>query len=776
MQQSVATATAAATTTTTSTETSKPESPTPSSPTSSSVSPGSPKLTSSQLMSRASPPLQARSVPAVSAAAFTDLLHAFMGLDLSKLTRDEILDQVRKLVDMLDALTDRLPLRVNEKLFTALTKPQILQALTVVLQDVSVQSTPYANIDVLRQYRYPYVVGNILSVSKLADAFLASPPLLDNVLELLDAPAEAPASHPVVVAHVVNVLVAYLEYNPEALLDRLAARPSFLPAVVRQLHFGAVTELMTSLISSRCVEAVLNMDLAAVCFEESLEQALRLLANTQCFHLLAMAYAEAAEKAVRALSERPVHSAERSTPDTDEANGALESKCASCPSEDPLHSAEQHTYNISEVFLTLVERTVRVVRVDTRSLECTYLNVFANPTTSKTLGHILDAGVAAYEKTQGRVVNPLLTAITLVTRILKTVEWDRSKRVASVAGQPPPVCVSALSEEVAGRLTELTLIATGRFLGDRKVPVSARIRMHILELFATCQRVCPPQIFSVLDRLRYGEVAFKLLLIHDRNSMVHGTVIRAVESALLSDSASLESRRHWLVNSRLVDKILRTWRKERGSEKWKTPKDAQETPLLSAIVHMACCVQHWIAFCHARTSPGERGVARALIGDTAIDAFNDFCNDCLQSIVSEEKRPLGGDRPQRSRPAALRGVLRGSLSMSDATCGDSLRRSRSWSEDVATTWSSSENGVHLVRSLSAHRFGYVEPSTPRTRSRIADIFDSDERSDDGSGSDFGLSFLNTMAYITATSEARHGGDNATSSSDRSPSPRGSTAS
>ena len=68
------------------------------------------------------------------------------------------------------------------------------------------------------------------------------------------------------------------------------------------------------------------------------------------------------------------------------------------------------------------------------------------------------------------------------------------------------------------------------------------------------------------------------------------------------------------------------------------------------------------------------------------------------------------------------------------------------------TGSPSRNGVHLVRSPSAHRFGYVEPALPTLRSRIGDIFDSpDGESDDEN--DFGL-MLDSSAIAKAMSEAR----------------------
>ncbi len=699
--------------------------------------------------------LRPRPVQPVSASEFSDALHSFKALKLSQLSDNEVYDQVRHLLDLLDVLTDKIPLPVNERLFTALAEPKILMALVSLMQDVSVPAAPRPTFEALKQFRYPYVVGNILAGPKLADACLAYPALLDKILDILDTPQGKPQTHPVVVAHTVNVLVTYLEYSPEPLLDRLEARPTFLSAVVRQLHLGPVVELISSLLPSRCVDAVGNMDPAAATFDPALEMALQTLAKAQCFHLFATAYSEAADRATEAHSASILMSEAMSrgaTPDSSSESINIPVSCSSTGNsqKNALYSAEQIAYNSAESYKSIVELTVRVVRIDTRSLACIYLNAFDNPSTTKTLGQILDAGINVYSKTQGTVVSFLITSINLATEMLKAAEADSVRRVASVAGQPPPLPVDAITKEIMSRLVPLTLIATGRFLDEKTVTVSPRIRMHVLEFMATCQRVCSPEIFSMLDHLRFGEVAFKMLLLHQQHSMVHSTVVRAIESALLSDSASFASRRHWLVNSRLTEKVIRTWRKEHGSERWDNPKDVQRSPFLSAIVHIACCVQHWIACCHANSTPGDRGIARELIGDSLMDSFNRFFADNLQGILTDEKRPLGGERP--SRFGGRNGGFRGALGLQGSL--GSLRRSGSVADDVGNSWSSSRNGVHLVRSISAHRFGFTEPAAPRARSHFADIFDCNDGLDDDNGNDFGLALLDTVAFIRAASDAR----------------------
>lgn len=667
----------------------------------------------------------------ISSAELSDALHSFTALKLCHLADNEVCDHVRRLLNLLDVLKDKIPLPLNERLFTALAEPKILMALVGLMEDTSVLSAPRQTFEALNRFRYPYVVGNILAGPKLADACLAYPAMLDKILDILDVPQGKSKPHPVVFAHTVNVLVTYLEYSPEPLLSRLEARPAFLTSVVGQLHLSPVVELLSSLLHDRCVDAVGNMDPGAATFEPALEMGLQVLAKAQCFHLLSEAFSQSGERAVKSYSGDNMSASSGSSSCDDRGNG--------------LHVAEQVAYNCAESFKNIIELTVRMVRIDKRSLACIYLNVFNNPSTSKTVGHMLSTGIDVYSKTQGQCDVFLITAMSMVTEILRMAEADSVKRVASVAGQPDPLMLESITSEVCARLTDLVLIATGRFLGDTPVDVSARIRMHVIELMGTCQRMCSPEIFEKLDKLRFGEVAFKMMLLHRRNSMVHATVVSAVESALLSDRASFLSRRHWLVNSQLTKNIVKTWKKESGCERWSDAEEINQTPFLSTILHLACCVHHWIACCHANSIPGDRGVARELIGDNRMDIFTRFFSDTMQGIIAGESGTLGGERPRRT----ARHVRSTSMTLG------SLRRTVSVAEESSNSWSNSSTGVHLVRSMSAHRFGYSEPAVPKAKSNFADIFDGFE---EDNGNDFGLTLQqDTFAFIRAASEAQNSG-------------------
>lgn len=690
------------------------------------------------------PPLppRKRHVRPMSAAEFRLCLDDFVALNISALGDDELYENVRYILDLLDFLTDKIPLNVATRLFNTLAQTNVLIALITLMQDVSVRARPRYTFEALKQFRYPYVVGSILVRPKLADTCLSHPVLIDKILDVLDKPAgESADAHPIVLAHVANVVATYLEYSPDPLLERLETRPSFLPGLVRHLHLAPVVELISSLIPSRCVDAVSNMDPAAPNFEPCLKKALGFLAQAKCFHMFADSFENASEKAVdgHALSMQVDEAVRR--------QGAAQSEDGEEPVSEEnvksaLYNAEQVALNSIECYQGIVRQIVRIVRIDTRSSACKYLNSFDNPSTATTMGKILDAGIESYEKSEGTVSNFLVSAVDLATSMLKAVEADSAKRVASVAGPPPPLSVSALSREISARLTSLTMIATdGR--------VTPRLRMHILEMMGMVQSVGSAEVFDALDQLRFGEVAFRMVVLHARNSLLHNAVVRTVESALLSDSACTRSRRHWLVNSRLVEKLMRTWRREHGAELWQRT-DAPRAPLLSAIAQMACAVHHWIACDHASSRPGERGTVRALLGDRVADAFTAFFVEHIASIVELERRPLAGERPSRARSVARQQLGLSSLRRTDSNpCG----------MGTMSKWSSSRSGVHLVRSPSAHRFGFTEPVSYSARSRFANIFADDDPLEADNGNDFGLSLLDTVAFIRNSSDTSSGSPN-----------------
>ncbi len=657
----------------------------------------------------------------ISASEFGQCLNGFIDLKVALLDKNEMYTHIRCLLDLLDYLTDKMPLALSERLFSALAEPPILMTLVDLIQDTSVKARERTTFEAKNEFRYPYIVASILASPKLADACLSHPPFLDKLLSIFE---ERPA-HPIVVTHVVAVLNTYLEYNPSPLLERFVCATRLMSDLTRHLHLAPVVELLGALFPSRLVETAYTMDPASVSFDEALQKALLFLANSQCFHMLAQSFREASSKAVDAyaISEQVGIASEQI------GDEVMEEPVEEENVRRALYDAEQTAHNAVEAYRTLVQRTVRIVRIDTRSDMCAYLNTFSG-VAAQTLGDMLDAGIKSYENSGGDVVQFLIVAVELASDVLKAAESDDAKRVASVVGQPPSLRTDAVTKEIMERLPDLTLVATKRTPDLNR---AARMRMHVLELIGTCQRVCGDDVFVILDKLRYGEVALKMITMHASNSMLHGTVTKAVEAAILTDKATNSSRHHWLVRSRLPEKLIKAWRKERGAELYGLPDGGGiRAPLLSAMAHIACVIHHWIAVSHANTQPGEKTAARALLGDSVADSFTGFFADQLAGVVEAERAPLGGEKP--SRPRLPRGI--------------GLRPSSTFSN----SWTSSRCRVHLVRSPSAHRFGYCEPKAAPPRNRFADLFDADIDADNDNDFGLGIGSGDAVARIQAAAE------------------------
>lgn len=636
----------------------------------------------------------------LSSTEFNHFLLAFEQLNLAALDPASLHAKVKQLLDRLDFLTDKLPLALNERLFTALSSPTALTVLIAYLQDTNVATHSRPGFDVLKSFRYPYIVASILGSPKIADAMLAHATLIDALLDVL---CVSDRLNPVVVVYTINVLVTYLEYSPLPVLDRIG--PEFVKALAFHLYHPSVLELLPVLFPSRSVETAYTMDPAAVSFDDALAKALAILTSAKCYHLFAESFAESSEKAADAYTVSDMVASACSGP----SSGTLEDEDP--VEEERVHSLiydiDQKALNAIEAYLIIVERTVRIVRIDSKSPYGVYLNPFATETTSCTLATLLHSGIRAYTKSEGRCAQFLIAAVDAVARSLLFVEADAEKRVATTSGQPPPICCDALTAEISPLLAELMYLATEKSEDARR---AARVRMHILELMSVCQRVLDPKVFSTLDRLRFGEVALKMLMLHPANSMLHSSVTKAVEAALLSERSSSRSVTHWLTNSRLPEKLIKAWRREKGSDLYSQThcRANLRVPLVSALAQMACVVHHWMACERAQ----GRDPAR-VVGPPVADAFGAFFDEHLAPHIESERSTLGGNRPSRPRvPLVFGAVRRSSISQRRAL--------------LAST----------VRSPSAHRFGYEEPPPAPPKSSLVDIFDV---LDEDNSLDFGLS-------------------------------------
>jgi len=237
-------------------------------------------------------------------------------------------------------------------------------------------------------------------------------------------------------------------------------------------------------------------------------------------------------------------------------------------------------------------------------------------------------------------------------------------------------------------------------------------------LFVECQRVFSESMMQFVDKVRFGEVALKLMQLYPRNSLLQYVVCRAVETGLISDAASDISATHWLVRSKLVQHILHVWQKEQGDTKWRSPSLAQTSPHLSSVVHLACCVMHWMAMLREKRGlKNGRDPVEDYMQAELRQLFEAFFARSIAHIMDEEARELCGPKPRRGSARSQGSGLGGSFGLFGNTSGAMLKRNGS--VGIARG-----NGAHLVRSACAHRFGYVPPSAV-TRSRYDELFADD---------------------------------------------------
>lgn len=618
---------------------------------------------------------------------------------------------MRTLLDHLDALVESLSLRVTNDLFDALSHPKCLSMLLFLLADISARSTPVIQ-DVRKSYRYPYLVTNILANGSMGirDVFIASEPLVAHLLSFLDGNVvlSAPSStdqpdnllplaceNPIIVGNVVQILVSYLETSPDALLNMLDKRPSFLPSLVNLLSIGSAPKLLVAIVPDRCVDDVASMDHCNVSFDAPLTKAVTVLANGTIFHNLANAFVLATQTIYSRISN-PV-----------EAHDAQEQSYV-----------EQLSYNVIQVYSALVRKLLRAVRINTTMPACQYLNVFATSTTASTISEILRAGIELFRETKGKEVSTLDSALSLIIDLFRYVEQDRERRVASVTGQPPALDTSALEAELKPFLRALMFVLIDVVYTGQQ---HASIRLRILEVFVECTRVCSNDMLSFVSELRFASVALKVMLLNPKNSVMQHVVCRGVETALISNVSCAILVHHWLIRAKLIEKVITTWENECGDQKWGCPRDAQQAPFLSALVHIACCIQHYLAI----QAENPSGDGWPQVGAAELKAFEWFCTKSLSPILAEEVL-LCGPKPRR-RLVRGTGNIGRSFGVLGSTSGGLLRRS-------GTGSALASGGAHLVRSPSAHRFGYVPPVSS-LRSRFDEVFveGGDEEFGAGSG-------------------------------------------
>lgn len=609
-----------------------------------------------------------------------------------------LVTRVRHLLDHLDALSEQLSLRVTNTLFDALSHPNCLSVLIFLLSDVSAGSSPTVT-DVRKSFRYPYLVANILANGTMSfrEIFIASKSHVAHLLSFLDGhvvlsgascdavnqeEASAPTlarDNPIVIGNVVQILVSYLETNPESLLPEIRDRPTLMLSLVKLLYVGSVPKLLNSLIPDRCVDDLTSSDPGRVSYDAPMMCALGILADSAIFHLLAEAFVDATQTIYSALCDEGTNNKQE------------------------LHTAEQLSYNVTAVFEVLFNKTVRAVRLQPNAEQYRNLRIFSGDVADYTFKRIVQAGIELFQQSGTEYKGQLHLALGLAVDVLKYVTLDQERRVASVGGQPLPLDVDGFEQNA-----ELFLRQLMELLMDvARSPKHGQARLLILELFVEVQRVCSNVVMAYFDRMQFGSVAFQMMVIHPRNSLLHHVVCQGVESALVSGTCGERFAQHWLQRCRLVEKIMREWRGKEGELYWSTPTGATNRPYLSALIHMACCVEHWVAM--ARDS-GEDPLQ--FVSTDVMMEFESFCNDVVHKVMEEENQMLGGPKPRRRPGRGAGGSFGRSFGSFGTTSGAMLKRGGSGTFG---------GRAHLVRSPSAHRFGYVPPANI-SRSRLDDVF------------------------------------------------------
>lgn len=648
----------------------------------------------------------------VTKASFTKALDEFVEAQSKRGSDDPIklVAELRNLFDYLDALTEQLTLRVTNTLFDALSSPLCMEMLLFLLSDISVESNPVIT-DVRKSYRYPYLVCNILANGTMdfREKFIASKAHISYLLSFLDGDVMLSTSersnlphglqvenqtcspapmycreNPVVVGNVVQILEAYLETHPEAVLQVFLKRPTLSPSLVNLFHIGSLQVLFDCLIPDRCVDDVTSMDPGRVVFDLPMSSALEFLANSSIFHRLAFVFFSATQKIYDNLLGK---------------DSAAESG---------LFVAEQLSYNIANVYSKLVNKTIRATRLKPNAEKYNNLRIFSNESTANTLVEMVRSGVELFRLSGDKYVGQLHKALTVVIESLKFAEQDRERRVASVAGQPAALDTKAFESQFGPLLKCLMEV----MIDVASTEMHGQTRLKIMELFVAIGRVCSDNVVQYFNEVKFGKVALKIMRIHPRNSLLHHLILQAVETALVSSSGGGNLARHWLKDTQLMKRTIDIWEQQNGSVCWKDARQAAKKPFLSAVLHIACCLEHWIAMC--RDSGGD---PNSLVSKSDLSRFETFFESVVLRIMEDEKRPLGGPKPKRRLGRTAGSGIGRTFGAMGGSSGTTPRR---------ITGGSLGGRAHLVRSRSAHRFGYVRPIS---QSRLGDMFSSSERID-----------------------------------------------
>jgi hypothetical protein len=553
-----------------------------------------------------------------------------------------------------------------------------------------------------------------------------------------------------VATHVVAVLASYLESSPLPLLEHTASSPSFIPALLSSIHVPAVASLLSSILPARTDDAFLGAsNILPVELTPQVAFATQMFAAAALPAQLASVFARAASQVLQdrvavppptaqaayvnlqrlinaadvfavvmirllpafripldftpaVASDAPLPGSQSNTPPSDLTSDAVDTAMNLSAMSLPSAAEAAPGSAVDGAVPATPEEEILLHRPE-QFLSRHALNIFENPAAASALGAVLDVGMSTFTASNFTCNDAFYASINCAVRLLDAVMVERGQRVTVLAGQSRPVETSALDSLISSRIPSLIeiLLDTARTSGF------AQGRVRVMDLIVAAQRVCPsPVIYAALDRVRFSEVAYKLMCLHPRCSLLHVTVAASVEEALLADDATQESCAHWLTRGRLVEKILAAWARNGGALNWTDPMIAQGTPYLSAVIHMACCVLQLRAMDADRVS--------MLVGAETLAAFSAFCTGPLTVILQAETKLLGGRRvPRRRLDRTLGAGLFGRPVSSSGLFG----RGTSHTDAGRTRARYGRMRCSSVASPSAHRFGYVQAPSRLTGHR-----------------------------------------------------------
>lgn len=585
--------------------------------------------------------------------------------------------------------------------------------------------------DARGSYTYPFLVARILAYGSqdLRHSVLSSPDVMRRISSILcDASVD-----PALAAHVVPVLDSFMEFSPIPVLQSFADTANFMDYAILNLHISQVASLFAAIVPAPGSPTDI---LASSVVAPHLAGALRILTTTGAFPRLVETFEKSNRKIARVLSVQ--NADDSSLPYDDIKRVENIAECVACmmtkltpvlrvhqaaaidtvrilgrgqslsSSLDLLRAARPDI--VKAIGQLDSSRTLSDEQMRDFLLDCAALDIFENSAATGYLASMFDSAWYMFMESNYRCSAPLYAVVDCVVKLLDALRTHRSQRLHSLTEQPPPLRSAAFEDFAISRLHHLVQVLVHTAKMEHGI---AACRIRIFDYFVAAQRTCNSEkLYEVLTNINFSEVALKFLRLRKRNSVLHSIVASSVETALLSDNATDASRAHWLCQARLIDEVQAGWVNEGGWSVWSDPKSIQERPYLSAVVHMACCILHL-------RNMDEQCIAR-LVGNQKLLEFDDFCNDTIAKILASETRVLGGAHPPRRKKD--RSFHQTSSSPFD-TSSSSLRRSNSLSSFSSTA--SSRPARSLVKSPSAHRFGYVEPAaseSKRRSSRLESLF------------------------------------------------------